>query len=125
MASLAEYAYDVQNGFTPDHQQIPKIRRNDGLDIQGERKSSALLLRILSSADYFTDDVDLMRNVPLVHVDIILDPYFLNVLPQSLVPTTGYLAIIATLSYFIAGRIASSLHEISNPKAKGNIKIKQ
>jgi hypothetical protein len=54
-----------------------------------------------------------MENVPPVYVDIILDPYLLNVLPRSLVPTGIYLIIIAFLSWFLAIFIANWLHMVA------------
>ncbi|KAI4592347.1 hypothetical protein KJ359_011287 [Pestalotiopsis sp. 9143b] len=49
----------------------------------------------------------LMAEVPPVLVDIILDPYIFNVLPRSLVPTVGYIVIIAVFSWFLASRIST------------------
>lgn len=78
-----------------------------------ERESSALFLQVLVAADYYTTNKTLMRSVPPVYVDIILDPFIFNVLPQSLVPTVGYIIIIAMLSWFIAHRISSWLRNVA------------
>lgn len=69
----------------------------------GADQSSLLFLRIQAAADYFSLNKTLMESVPPVHVDLILDPYLLNVFPQSLVPTAGYIAAIAVLSWFLSG----------------------
>ncbi len=70
-------------------------------------ESSVLLLRILVAADYYTTNKALMSNVPPVYVDVILDPFIFDILPQSLVPTVGYIIVIATLSWFVAQQISS------------------
>lgn len=61
-----------------------------------------LLLQIQAAADFFSLNKTLMTDPPLVDVDIILDPYILNIFPQSLLPTAGYIAIVAVASYFLA-----------------------
>jgi len=65
------------------------------------------LLRILAAADYFTTDAALMRNVPRVDVDIILDPFLFNALPRSIAGTACYIVAVGVVSYFLARRIAS------------------
>jgi hypothetical protein len=54
-----------------------------------------------------------MEHVPSVFVDLILDPYLMNVLPQSLVPTGVYLIIVAISSWFLANYIAKWLHTVA------------
>jgi hypothetical protein len=39
-----------------------------------------------------------MRNVPPVVVDVILDPFLWNVFPRSLVPTAGWIVVVAVLA---------------------------
>ncbi|ELR02733.1 hypothetical protein VC83_00830 [Pseudogymnoascus destructans] len=63
---------------------------------------SLLLLSISTAADYYTTDVHLMKNPSPVFVDIILDPFILDVFPRSLVPTAGYITIVAIGSFFVA-----------------------
>ena len=48
----------------------------------------------------------LMKHVPPVSVDIILDPYVLNVFPRSLVPTAAYIIILAIGGWFLAKNIS-------------------
>lgn len=79
----------------------------------GEGYSSTLLLRVLAAADYFTDRADLMRDPPPVLVDLILDPFLGNVLPRSLVPTAGYILLVAAVTWFLARRIASALRSFA------------
>lgn len=54
-----------------------------------------------------------MANPPPVLVDIILDPFVLNVLPRSLVPTVYYIVVVAIVSWLVAKRIADWLHGIA------------
>ncbi|KAK1761441.1 hypothetical protein QBC47DRAFT_397408 [Echria macrotheca] len=70
-------------------------RRAAGRHDTKERHASVLFLEILAAADYFTTDATLMQNPPPVDVDIILDPFLLNVLPRSLLPTVGYILVVA------------------------------
>lgn len=53
-----------------------------------------------------------MEHVQPVFVDIILDPYLLNVLPRSLVPTGVYLVVVAISSWILAKYIAKWLHMV-------------
>jgi hypothetical protein len=39
-----------------------------------------------------------MRDVPPVAVDVILDPFLWNVFPRSLVPTAGWIVVVAVLA---------------------------
>ena len=71
--------------------------------------STFLFLQIFAKADYFTLNKTMMDNVPPVQVDVILDPYLLNVFPKSLVPTAGYLVVIAAAGWFLSGWINKSL----------------
>ena len=46
-----------------------------------------------------------MEDPPPVDVDIILDPFLLNILPRSLGPTAIYISGVAVASFFISGFI--------------------
>lgn len=74
---------------------------------------SSLLLEVQVAADYYTDNKLLMLNPPSVLVDLILDPLLLNVLPQSLVPTVGYLVLLGIVTWFVARSIASGLQAVA------------
>nr|WNZ75805.1 hypothetical protein [Trichoderma harzianum] len=76
--------------------------------------NSVLLLRVLAAADYFSHHPSLMKDPPPVLVDLILDPYLYNVLPQSLVPTVCYLVVVGVVSWFVAKWVASSLTAIAS-----------
>lgn len=71
----------------------------------GEHLSSVLFLRIDAAADYFTTDTALMQWPEPVLADVILDPFVLNVLPRTLLPTVGYVVIVAAASWALATRL--------------------
>ena len=54
-----------------------------------------------------------MSDVPPVLVDVILDPYLLNIFPQSLLPTAGYLIILAVGGWFVSGFIWKILVQVA------------
>ena len=53
-----------------------------------------------------------MRDVPPVDVDIILDPFLYNVLPRSLLPTVGYILVVAAIAWFLSGRIVALFQQL-------------
>lgn len=81
---------------------------------------SLLFLQVLAAADYFTTNKTLMQNVPPVNVEIILDPFLLNVLPRSLLPTGVYLIILAVLAWYLSGYIGQGLHQIAQIQEEQN-----
>jgi len=88
--------------------QFTDERQVEGELLEGEAApifdtiSSVLLLRIEAAADYYTMNQTLMREVPPVYVDIILDPFILNIVPRSLIPTAIYIIFLAIGSWFLA-----------------------
>ena len=72
-----------------------------------------------------------MQNVPPVNVDIseldsvlsslhgglialtVLDPFLLNILPRSLLPTGVYLIILAVFAWYLSGFIWQGLHQFT------------
>lgn len=79
----------------------------------GTTEQSLLFLSISAAADYYTTDVALMANPSPVLVDIILDPFILNVFPRSLVPTAGYITIVAIGSFFLARYMSRYLARVA------------
>lgn len=59
---------------------------------------SVLFLRVRAAADYFSPNTALMRDVPPVAVDVILDPFLGNVFPRSLVPTAAWGVVVAVVA---------------------------
>ncbi|KAL1601454.1 hypothetical protein SLS60_006369 [Paraconiothyrium brasiliense] len=66
---------------------------------------SVLFLRVQAAASYYSTNKTLMAYPSPVDVDIILDPFILNVLPRSLGPTAIYIIVVAVAAYFISGYI--------------------
>lgn len=81
-------------------------------------KESVLFLRIYAAADYFTLDEGLMRSPPPVLVDLILDPYLLNVFPRSLVPTAGWVIVVAGVSWVVGGFVVRLVQGIAREAEK-------
>lgn len=46
-----------------------------------------------------------MRRPEPVLADVILDPFVLNVLPRTLLPTVGYVVLVAAASWVLAARL--------------------
>lgn len=101
ITSLTTYSYARHAQLSqPD---VDALKAKRFKSVSGSTRSSLLFLRIQATADYFSLNETLMENVPPVHVDLILDPYLFNVFPQSLIPTAGYIAVIAIFSFFLSG----------------------
>jgi hypothetical protein len=66
---------------------------------------SILFLRVQAAASYYSTNRSLMEHPPPVDVDIILDPFLLNVLPHSLVPVAIYITAVAVGAWFVSGYI--------------------
>lgn len=89
-------------------------------------KSSILFLKINAAAAYFTTNETLMQKVPLVDVDIILDPYLLNILPKSLVPTGIHLTVVAFIAWYLSKAIWTFLDQASSLNVQAtNAEIQQ
>ncbi|KXJ97413.1 hypothetical protein Micbo1qcDRAFT_230076 [Microdochium bolleyi] len=116
ISSLSAYSYARHNNSSSSaaQQDTAKIRARDsnGKD-DTEHHRSVLFLRIFAAADYFTLHKGLMTTVPPVRVDVILDPFLLNVLPRSLLPIVGYIIIVAVGSWFLAKNIAGALRHVA------------
>lgn len=72
-----------------------------------------MLLRIIATADFYTTNHTLMKDAPPIFVDIILDPFILNVLPRSLLPTVIYIVAVAIVSRFVGKWISSWVRQIA------------
>ncbi|KAI1460970.1 hypothetical protein F4805DRAFT_416166 [Annulohypoxylon moriforme] len=119
ISELSEYSWARQS-LGSDHGSQSKPAGNLRIS-NSEREASVLFLQILSAADYYTVNKTLMRHVPPVHVDIILDPFLLGVLPRSLLPTVGYITAVAVTSWFIARYISIWICKLgaeANPEKK-------
>lgn len=107
ITSLAVFTQTRQDS-EPD----PKIVSYQDSNSTSEVESSSLLLHVYAAADYYSTNKTLMENVSPVYIDIILDPFLLNVFPKSLVSTAGYIIILAIGSWFISKYISEWLSNI-------------
>ncbi|KAJ4402412.1 hypothetical protein N0V91_007277 [Didymella pomorum] len=83
--------------------------------------TSLLFLRVQAAASYYSTDRTLMDYPPPVDVDIILDPFLLNVLPRSLAPVGLYITGIAVASWFVSDYIYRwLLSVVEDPSAKAH-----
>jgi hypothetical protein len=53
-----------------------------------------------------------MQNVPPVAVDLILDPFLFNVFPRSLVPTAGWIVVVAVLAVVLGRWIVGEVGRV-------------
>jgi len=107
LTSLSAYAYARHAQLSPEDSQRLLLRKTKART--SEIDSTLLFLQVFAAADYFSLNQTLMEIVPPVAVDVILDPYLFNILPQSLVPTGLYLLVIATGAWFLSGWISKLL----------------
>jgi hypothetical protein len=75
---------------------------------------SVLFLRVHAAADYFSTEQSLMQNVPPVAVDLILDPFLFNVFPRSLIPTAGWIMVVAVLAVVLGRWIVTEVGRAVN-----------
>lgn len=102
--SLAEYAENSEK------------QRPEPAESSSPEKESVLFLHVRAAADFFTTDKQLMSNPPPVDVDLILDPYVLNVFPRSLGPTAVYIVILAIGAWLVSGYIWKFLQGTATEK---------
>ncbi|TGO14311.1 hypothetical protein BTUL_0055g00610 [Botrytis tulipae] len=102
ITSLAQYSETHQPLFNDLPDPTSQIQDPDSRHKHKDATSSALFLQIYAAADYYTMNQTLMENVPPVLIDIILDPYIFNLLPQSLVPTIAYIILLAVGSWYLS-----------------------
>ena len=120
ISSLAKYSQSHQSSTIEADGRISNVYKTSS-EATYDAVSSVLLLHIQAAADYFTTNRTLMENAPPVFVDIILDPFLLNVLPQSLLPTVGYIIVLAIGSWFLSKHISSWVITL----AKGDMDVQK
>ncbi|MCJ1402332.1 hypothetical protein MMC11_005552 [Xylographa trunciseda] len=111
-SSIYEYfeAQIIESSSGGKKQDKPSVVDYSTTDIH-----SSLLLHVSATADYYSRDAALMRDGLLVDLDIILDPYLLNIFPQSLAPTGVYLVVLAILSWAISGIVWHWFRSLAHP----------
>ncbi|GKT57225.1 hypothetical protein ColTof4_11379 [Colletotrichum tofieldiae] len=120
ISSLATYAFSHQTEKDNSGAGDKPSQRKDH-----EHEASLLFLRVLAAADYFTDNATLMAQAEPVSVDLILDPFLLNALPRSLLPTVGYVVVVAILAWFLSRRILAWIQPVLAAEGKSVEKKKR
>ncbi|OQD83689.1 hypothetical protein PENANT_c015G05231 [Penicillium antarcticum] len=112
-ARLASLDNELQSNSIQRHTIRPPSKKggNDPLD-PSPTSDSVLFLRIHAAADYFSTDAALMRDVPAVAVDVILDPFLMNVFPRSLVPTALWILAVALLAAVVSKWVAGEVGRV-------------
>ncbi|KAK3344410.1 hypothetical protein B0T25DRAFT_326775 [Lasiosphaeria hispida] len=105
---------------TPRAEKADKLPSKPDSKTAKDEQSSTLFLEILAAADYFTTNATLMRHPPLVNAELILDPFLFNIIPRSLLPTIGLIAVVAVVSYILARWITSQLKGIVAASVSGD-----
>ncbi|KAJ4289747.1 hypothetical protein N0V90_011077 [Kalmusia sp. IMI 367209] len=105
ISSLAEYS---------EQRQTSQLQTQGYIADGSATAQSILLLRIQAAASYYSTNKTLMAYPSPVDVDIILDPFILNILPRSLGPTAIYITIVAVGAWFISGGIYRWLLAVSD-----------
>lgn len=111
--SLARYSEGRQPDLLDAESQQPSVAKHEKSKHTPEDGSSTLFLQVFAAADYYTMNKTLMENVPPVFVDIILDPYILNIFPRSLLPTAAYIIILAIGGWFLAKYISAYIQNVA------------
>ncbi|KAI8630964.1 hypothetical protein F5Y19DRAFT_41316 [Xylariaceae sp. FL1651] len=109
---LSEYASSRQPGNDNHVAESPQ-------PLESNREASILLLRIFAAANFYTTNQTLMTDVPPVFVDVILDPFILNMLPKSLLPTVIYIIAVAIFSWFLGNRISLWTRQLAAEHKQG------
>lgn len=85
--------------FAEAHQPLANHATNTHGKVEEQSPQALLFLRVWAAADFFSLNDTLMNQPLTVDVDIILDPYVLNIFPVSLLPTGAYVLIIGAISW--------------------------
>jgi hypothetical protein len=125
ITSLAKYSESRQPKPIEAEEQKPSVSPTDVVNKPTfEDTMSILFLHILAAADYFTMNQTLMEQVPPVFVDIILDPYVLNIFPRSLIPTASYIIVLAVGAWFLSKYISRRMLAMAKDKVDSERKTR-
>lgn len=109
-ASLADYVGQRQVPSADE----PRFSYDDDA-AAAAAEESVLLLRVQAAASYYSLNRTLMEHPLPVDVDIILDPFILNILPRSLGSIAVHIAFVAVAAWFLSDyifrRLASEVDE--------------
>lgn len=107
LSSFASVRYQTLNASEKEVL-FSRRKRGDGPSLE----TSLLLLHVEAAASYYSPHESLMKSVPPVLADVILDPYLLNVFPRSLVPTAIYIVVIALVAIGLSRYISRFLSQL-------------
>lgn len=113
ISALADYSESHQGTTCREEQPVSRDKAT--------HTESVLFLRIYSAADFYSTNKTLMRHPPAVGVEIILDPYLLNIFPQSLLPTGALIVVIAITGWILSGIIWNQLRSLSSGNKKAHV----
>lgn len=108
---LVAQVFDTPELITSLAQHSEQLQESDAKDQRHKTfetppvVQSILFLRIQAAASYYTTNRTLMEHSELVDVDIILDPFLLNILPRSLGPLAIYITAVAVGAWFLSAYI--------------------
>lgn len=110
LAELSEYV----------DRQVPHPGLADRLHASslGEGTASSLFVKVRCAADYYTVEGSLMEKPPPVLVDLILDPYAFNVVPESLLPVIGYITVLVIVAWLISQWVWRWLDQVKSEKTR-------
>ncbi|KAF2462313.1 hypothetical protein BDY21DRAFT_277974 [Lineolata rhizophorae] len=111
ITSLADYS-EVRQTIVPLSAVDSPPEREPPLETA--KPVSLLFLQLHAAADFYSSNQTLMRYPPPVDVDLILDPYILDVLPCSLAPTALYIIALGLGTYFLSGAITRWLGAVAS-----------
>ncbi|PUU73726.1 hypothetical protein B9Z19DRAFT_1094467 [Tuber borchii] len=77
---------------------------------------SVLYLNIRAKAGYYTHEKHRMETPDPVRVEIVLDPFILNALPESLLPIAVTIILTALSAFWLSGRVYNILRNIASLK---------
>ncbi|RPA84185.1 hypothetical protein BJ508DRAFT_42203 [Ascobolus immersus RN42] len=97
----------------PNHPQQNLISETDHHS-NVDPTTADLVLELSAVASYFSTNKTRMASADPVHVQLILDPFLFNILPQSLLPTVIYLVIVGLVAILLSGVIYNKLESIAN-----------
>ncbi|KAF3387146.1 hypothetical protein F1880_001240 [Penicillium rolfsii] len=115
LTSLSIFSSSRLSNSNPNTELQPKslTRRNTPINSDPAPTSDSILfLRIRAAADYFSTNETLMRDVPPVLADVILDPFLWNVFPRSLVPTAGWIFLVAIVAGVVGRWVVGELGRV-------------
>jgi len=104
IASLASYS---------DKRQVLDLDRPEYSSDDVQLSESLLFLRVQAAASYYSSNRTLMEHPLPVDVDIILDPFMLNVLPRSLGPAAIYISVVSIGAWYLSRYIYRWLASIA------------